>query len=148
MVLFLVFALPKYLSEGFSFLIPQTAILWFLWSWKEFSRIHLVAPHIIPVGIFLILQINLLKSTKKWTPLLSSHEIFHWSYQHFHVCSNNCICLFNDITVFQPRKLDIAFWQNIASAQTEKCHKSKCLRFCIAKCCIGFLKLQSTTYLR
>ena len=127
-----VFALPKYSSKGVSFRILGTATSWLLWSWKEFSQIHLAVTHIIPVGIALMLQINLLKvvkSTKKQTPLLSSH--------HFHVFSNNRSCPFSVMTFFQPRKLDIAF----AFAQTEKCHKSKYPCFFIAKWCISFVEL-------
>jgi len=75
------FVVSKNSSDGIYFCIPRTAILWFLW--KKFSRIHLAVIHIIPVGIALILQINLLKvldSTNKGTPLLSSHETFHSSH--------------------------------------------------------------------
>ena len=57
---------------------------------EEFSRLDLAVTHKIPVATALILQINLLKSTKilkviestkNGTPLLSSHEIFHWSHE-------------------------------------------------------------------
>jgi len=98
------FALPKCSREGISFRIPRIATSCFLWSWKEFSRLHLAVTHKIPVAIALTLQINLLKvveSAKKGSPLLSSHEIFHWSMnQHFHVCNNKCICVFSVITFF------------------------------------------------
>jgi len=47
---------------------------------KRVFTLHLGVTHILPVAVALILQINLLKvveSTKKGTPLLSTHKIFH-----------------------------------------------------------------------
>ena len=64
-----------YSSRGYFFShSSHSHIAWFLWSWKEFARLHLAVTRILPVAIALILQINLLKvveSTKKGTPLLS-----------------------------------------------------------------------------
>ena len=89
-----------YSSRGYFFSHSSDShIAWFLWSWKEFARLHLAVTRITSCCHC---SDTADKSTKSgWVHQEGNSIAFiEVINQHFHACSNNCICLLSVITFF------------------------------------------------